>query len=262
MKKKIIAGAFIIVLLIAGFIAWKVFGSAVSAPAGKYFYIRTGESIEKVKENLVQQKIAGNSGWFNRVVNWLKYKSVKPGRYEIKKGWSLYKLVKMLRAGEQSPVKMVIIKERTKELFAGDVGEAKDEEVDIIKKGGNYGWPVMEGDSMYADKKIVSNAVYSPPINTYTHEDGICVIGGDFFYGDAVPLLKNKYVFADFNGNLFALAKNKQEAWTRQPLKVLNKPADPFLVFGFNTVENNELYVMGILNKEKGEEGVIYKIVQ
>ena len=133
MKKKIIGGTFIIALLIAGFIAWKVFGSAVSAPEGKYFYIKTGESIEKVKETLVQQKIVRSTGWFNRVVNWLKYKSVKPGRYEIKNGWSLYKLVKMLRSGEQSPVKMVIIKERTKEIFAGKMGKKFDLECDSLQ---------------------------------------------------------------------------------------------------------------------------------
>lgn len=151
---------------------------------------------------------------------------------------------------------------QTKQLFAGDVGESKDEEVDIIKKGGNYGWPVMEGDSTYNGKQIISNTAYKQPINAYAHDEGICIIGGDFYYGDAAPELKNKYVFADFNGNLFALVKNEQQTWARQQLKVLNTPSDPFLIFGFNSIDNNELYVMGILNTSTGGKGVVYKILQ
>lgn len=133
MKKKVVAGIFSIVLLLAGFIAWKIFGTSISAPEGKYFYIKTGENIEDVKENLIQQKIISSTGWFNNVANWLKYKSAKPGRYEIEKGMSLYNLVKMLRGGKQSTVKMVIIKERTKELFSGKIGKKFDLECDSLQ---------------------------------------------------------------------------------------------------------------------------------
>jgi UPF0755 protein len=133
MKKKIVAGTFLLALFVAGFFAWKVFGPAVSNKEAKYFYIKTGETMEMVKENLVQKKIISNTGWFDQVASWLKYKSVKPGRYEIKDGTSLVKLVKMLRGGFQSPVKMVIIKERTKELFAGKMGKKFDVECDSLQ---------------------------------------------------------------------------------------------------------------------------------
>ncbi len=120
---------------------------------------------------------------------------------------------------------------QTHQLLGGDVGEEKQEEIDIIEKGGNYGWPVKEGDSIHDNKMQINNALYTEPINTYTHKDGICIIGGSFYYGNAIPLLKNKYVFADFNGSLFTLAKNEQGTRIRQPLKILNKPADPFLIW-------------------------------
>lgn len=133
MKKKIIAGIILIVFVIIGFIAFKVFGPAANAPANKYFYIKTDATIEQVKEDLVQQKIISGTSWLNRVAGCLKYQSVKPGRYEIKDGTSLYKLVKMLKNGQQAPVKMVIIKERTKELFAGKMGKKFDVECDSLE---------------------------------------------------------------------------------------------------------------------------------
>lgn len=133
MKKRIIAGIILIVFVIIGFIAFKVFGPAATAPANKYFYIKTDATIEQVKETLVQQKIIRSTSWLNKVAGWLKYQSVKPGRYKIKDGTSLYKLVKMLKNGQQAPVKMVIIKERTKELFAGKMGKKFDVECDSLE---------------------------------------------------------------------------------------------------------------------------------
>lgn len=95
----------------------------------------------------------------------------------------------------------------TNELFGGDVGEDKEEEIDIVKKGANYGWPVMEGDSSFAKDSVANKSGYTAPINCYTHKTGICVIGGSFYYGNDFPSLKNKYIFGDFNGSMFALMK-------------------------------------------------------
>ena len=88
-KKKIITGVILILLIVAAFIGYKIAGPAVSAKKQTYFYIKTGESLETVKQNLVSQKIITGKAWFNRVAGWLKYTVVKPGRYEIKDGMSL-----------------------------------------------------------------------------------------------------------------------------------------------------------------------------
>lgn len=130
MKKKLLLCIILIFLAIGAFVGYKIFGPATSSPSEKYFYIRSGDDLSNVKENIVQQKILPNTTWFNRVAGWLKYKTVKPGRYEIKKGTSLLNLVKMLRSGNQLPVKMVIVKERTNESFAGKMGKKFDTESD------------------------------------------------------------------------------------------------------------------------------------
>ena len=56
-KKKIITGVFLILLIVAAFIGYKIAGPAVSAKKQTYFYIKTGETLETVKKNLVSQKI-------------------------------------------------------------------------------------------------------------------------------------------------------------------------------------------------------------
>lgn len=124
MKKKIILGTLALLVAIAGFFAYKLFTPAVSNKKGKYFYIKTGENVAAVKKNLVDSQYISGSN-FEIVCKLLKYKQARPGRYKLKDGMSLYKLVKVLRSGQQPDVKMVINKERTKELFAGKIGQGK-----------------------------------------------------------------------------------------------------------------------------------------
>ena len=88
------------------------------------------------------------------------------------------------------------------------------------------------------------------------------IIGGKFYQGSEVPLLKDKYVFGDFNGSLFVLVKAESGKWERKILKVANKGEELFLVCGFGADESNELIVMGLLNTKTGQKGAIYKIVK
>lgn len=121
--KKIFAGIFILTLLVGVYAAWSIFGPVVSSPEGKYFYIKTGSSYNDVKTALIKQDILSGVFFFNLIASKVKYNSnVKPGKYEIIGGSSLISLVKMLKAGRQSPVKLVINKLRTKEDFAGKIG--------------------------------------------------------------------------------------------------------------------------------------------
>lgn len=119
-------------MLAASFAGYKVLGPAVSDESGKYFYIRTGENMDTLTDHLVSRKVISSRPWFSKVAGWLDFKTIKPGRYELKNGMSLYKLVRMLRAGDQKPVKLVIVKERTRELFSGKMGKKFDTECDSL----------------------------------------------------------------------------------------------------------------------------------
>jgi UPF0755 protein len=122
MKRNIIRGIFLLLIVIAGFAVWKLFGPALSAGNEQYLYIKTGYVYADVKKELTDKKFIPSSKWFNLASRIIGYKTVKPGRYKIINGMSLFKLVRTLRNGTQSQVNLVITKLRTKEDFARKAG--------------------------------------------------------------------------------------------------------------------------------------------
>lgn len=129
--KKLFGVIALIVLAIVLFSAWKIFGPNVKQPQGTFFYIKTGATYNNVVNELKNKKIIKSRMIFNSVAKALKYNVVKPGKYEVKKGMSLFNLIRMLKNGSQTPVDLVIIKFRTKEEFAHRIG--KDFETDSLQ---------------------------------------------------------------------------------------------------------------------------------
>jgi len=121
--KKTIRFILILTLILVLFAAWKVFGPSVSTPEAKFFYIKTGETFNGVKEDLISKKIISSTRWFDWVAGAMKFNTVKAGKYEIKKSMSLFELIRVLKNGKQTPVKLVITKLRLKEDFARKLGQ-------------------------------------------------------------------------------------------------------------------------------------------
>jgi glucose/arabinose dehydrogenase len=90
-------------------------------------------------------------------------------------------------------------------LYAGDVGQDRVEEVDIVRRGGNYGWRIMEGNLCFSPASGCDRTELTPPIATYTHAGGRCAIVGGYVYrGRAVPGLAGTYVYGDLcSGEVF-----------------------------------------------------------
>lgn len=149
---------------------------------------------------------------------------------------------------------------KTGELFCGDVGQNKYEEVDIIEKGGNYGWRVMEGYHVFnMPKEGADTAAMIKPIDEYDHSIGISIIGGYVYRGKEIPELEGKYIFGDYNGKTFSLEKKGDGSWERSPLDFTNKPKR-FMLYSFAQDNENELYVLGV-DSDKSV-GAIYKVSQ
>jgi UPF0755 protein len=134
MKKKIVLAVLGIILTTGGYLSYKLFRPAVTNKESLYFYIREGETLSGVKEELIYRQFIGGSG-FDLASKLLRFSKPRPGRYLLKDGMSVFKLVRLLRSGEQAMVKMVINKERTKELFSGKFGQGKkfDTEPDSLQ---------------------------------------------------------------------------------------------------------------------------------
>jgi glucose/arabinose dehydrogenase len=100
----------------------------------------------------------------------------------------------------------------TGELWTGDVGQNRFEEIDIIKPGLNYGWNVMEGRHCFSGSRVRSEAEacqgpgLALPVVEYGREDGCSVTGGHVYRGERLPELTGAYVYGDFcTGNIWAL---------------------------------------------------------
>lgn len=89
-------------------------------------------------------------------------------------------------------------------LWAGDVGQNAIEEIDLVERGKNYGWNIMEGSSCYGADDCDRTGLVLPRAE-YTHEFGCSVTGGRVYRGSAMPELTGWYVYADYcSGNVWA----------------------------------------------------------
>jgi glucose/arabinose dehydrogenase len=100
----------------------------------------------------------------------------------------------------------------TGQLFAGDVGQNDLEEVDLVVKGGNYGWRHKEGALCFDPNGVEADSgVATPncpadlppdlidPIAQYdTHHEGHSAVGGFVYRGSQLPELRGRYIFGDF----------------------------------------------------------------
>jgi glucose/arabinose dehydrogenase len=96
-------------------------------------------------------------------------------------------------------------------LWAGDVGQNIWEEIDVIVKGGNYGWNLREGMHPYVDAKTDAKGSEArpdliEPIWEYHHDVGKSITGGNVYRGKSAPELEGGYLYADFvSGQIWAL---------------------------------------------------------
>ncbi len=144
---------------------------------------------------------------------------------------------------------------QTGALYLADVGQGKVEEINLVTKGGNYGWNIKEGPFWFDGSGNLVTAPVRPvppglvdPIAIYDHDDGSAVIGGYVYRGTALPALAGRYVFGDWgkfsapSGRLFYLdPENKVNEFRIGPEdRALN-----LWIKGFGQGTDGELYLLG-----------------
>jgi glucose/arabinose dehydrogenase len=126
--------------------------------------------------------------------------------------------------------------------WAADVGQNEWEEIDIIRKGGNYGWNAREGLHPYHDKAkakfkpgrgyVAASGPYIEPILEYHHNVGKSITGGYVYRGKRVPALEGKYLYADYvTGQVWAL---NYDPATKKVVsnQTIRQSGTPVLTFG------------------------------
>ncbi|MGV8880486.1 MAG: PQQ-dependent sugar dehydrogenase [Sphingobacteriaceae bacterium] len=153
----------------------------------------------------------------------------------------------------------------SKQLFAGEVGQDLWEEIDIVKKAGNYGWKIVEGTHCHNNNNTPDNNCdvkgIIMPIDEYSHSVGVSVMGGYVYNGNKIPMLKSKYIFADWTGPVFYL-QNAGAKWSRGRITLQSFP-DNAKITGINEDLDGELYLL--TNPDTGpgnNKCAIYKIIQ
>jgi glucose/arabinose dehydrogenase len=127
-------------------------------------------------------------------------------------------------------------------FWVADVGQGLREEIDLVEKGKNYGWNIMEGSLTYSSGSQVGLEL---PVWEYDHSEGFAVIGGFEYHGTNVAGLNSRYVFGDYgSGKIWALQYDGDVA----PSNTLLVDTE-LNISSFGVDEQNELYVCALDGK-------------
>ncbi|XP_062104762.1 HIPL1 protein-like [Humulus lupulus] len=135
--------------------------------------------------------------------------------------------------GFRNPWRCSFDLERPSYFLCGDVGQEDFEEVDIVTKGGNYGWRVFEGPFLYNPPKSpggnTSSSAIKPifPVMGYNHsevnkaEGSASITGGYFYRSMTDPCMYGRYLYADLYGSgMWAGAENPKDSGNFTSTKV------------------------------------------
>jgi glucose/arabinose dehydrogenase len=162
-------------------------------------------------------------------------------------------------------------------LFVADVGQTRAEEVSLVTAGGNYGWPIREGQTCFNAQdwseplaSCSANGLIDPII-TYAHQNELsAVIGGIMYRGETLGSLNGGYVFGDWGigrGHLFVAHPPSVGTGLWRIIEIQVEIPDGQAgigqLLGIGWDENSELYLLtkapGI--GPVGDSGRVYKLV-
>lgn len=181
--------------------------------------------------------------------------------------------------GVRNPWSLTFDRGGDRALYIADVGQMRWEEVDIIKKGGNYGWPLREGFDGFNREHPELPPTSRPtqgargetlldPIAVYKNASGfkgdpealgICVTGGYVYRGKALPELAGHYVYGDWSGaqgtpqGRLLIARRPSPGaspaapgtgWKVEPIRVANNQKLFGCVCAFGEDLEGELYLL------------------
>ena len=137
----------------------------------------------------------------------------------------------------------------TGEFYEGDVGQDLYEEINIVRKGENYGWNVYEGFERFSNKYRREGEIYVPPVFAWTRKYGASSTGGFVYRANPKSSFYGVYIFGDYQ-------KKRIFAFTQKD-RVLDQvrllATAPQMVVSFGQDAQGQIYFVGY-------EGNIYHL--
>ncbi|MDB6174405.1 MAG: putative glucose/L-sorbosone dehydrogenase, distantly related to bacterial beta-galactosidase [Chthoniobacteraceae bacterium] len=137
----------------------------------------------------------------------------------------------------------------TGDLWLADVGQDRVEEVDIVRRGDNYGWNVYEAFEPFSKQFRREGRTYTTPVFAYRRKYGNSITGGYVYRGDKTSSFYGVYICGDYTTRrIFGLTQENGVLKTARQIGVV-----PQGLVSFSEDEAGNLYAVGF-------EGVIYQI--
>ena len=148
----------------------------------------------------------------------------------------------------------------TGDLWLADVGQDLWEEVNLIKKGANYGWSDRDGANaaFFHAQPFLPDRRYTPPAFAYTHAEGVSVTGGFVYRSEKHPALTGCFLCADWgHGTIWALRHDADQAAVTERLILLKRDPEspPFNPTLIAPGADGEPLIMS-------QEGAIYTLIE
>lgn len=139
---------------------------------------------------------------------------------------------------------------KTGKLWAGDVGQNLYEEIDLIERGGNYGWNRREGLHPFGPKGVGARKELTDPIWEYHHDVGKSITGGTVYRGGRLPELEGHYIYGDYvTTKIWAMRYDdgKGRVVANRPIPDRGRP-----ILSFGEDERGEVYLLTTATDGKG----------
>ncbi len=137
-------------------------------------------------------------------------------------------------------------------VWAADVGQDFWEEINIVQRGGNYGWSVREASFPFGNHPSTSPDELIPPVWEYDHQVGKSITGGCVYRGSRLPELQGWYLYADYiSGRIWGLkydeskgkvVDNKGIATTGFPVLAFGEDEAGEVYYTMETVDGKGIY--------------------
>ena len=137
----------------------------------------------------------------------------------------------------------------TGDLWLGDVGQDRVEEVDMIRRSENYGWNVYEAFERYSNQYRKEGLTYTMPLFSYRRKYGNSVTGGYVYRGDKHSSFSGVYLCGDYNSKrIFGLTQENGTLKTARQIGSI-----PQRLVSFSEDEAGNYYAVGY-------DGMVYQL--